>query len=139
MKMLPRYFTITADWRIDAIGNGSEAWFLVKDTILGVGANELIQVNYIEPNFRFRTLTAGGTEDTLLNAAAFLGSFHEHKVVWSAGDVKWYIDDVLKATHNVRVPSSDMYLFLQGIKFGDLPPSPTPAGDSCFNFFRVIQ
>lgn len=56
--------------------------------------------------FKARTYNAAPEEtDT---GIALDTSFHELKIVWTAADVKFYIDDVLEATHSAQVPDSPL-------------------------------
>jgi hypothetical protein len=45
-----------------------------------------------------------GTEDV---------SFHDHKIIWTASNVEFYVDDVLLGTHSTQVPNEDCYVRLE--------------------------
>lgn len=56
-----------------------------------------------------RTGDTSSETTTLLHATAYFGVQHVYRIDWSPTNVKYYVDDVLKATHSV-VLSSDMQI-----------------------------
>jgi len=66
----------------------------------------------------------------LTNAAYMWNSL---KLVWTVGtDCKFYIDNVLKATHTLYLPTQDDYQFHIHLR------SPSQAIDQWFNFSRIL-
>jgi beta-glucanase (GH16 family) len=52
------------------------------------------------------------TTDEVRNAS-LSSQFHDYKLVWEPGSVKWYIDGVLVANHHTNVPVAPAYIILQ--------------------------
>jgi endo-1,3-1,4-beta-glycanase ExoK len=52
------------------------------------------------------------TTDEVRNAS-LSSRFHDYKLVWEPGSVKWYIDGVLVANHHTNVPVAPAYIILQ--------------------------
>jgi hypothetical protein len=51
-----------------------------------------------------RTLGPGGSSENEI-AGFVAGALHTYRIEWSAGSVKYYVDDILAFTQNVAVPS----------------------------------
>jgi endo-1,3-1,4-beta-glycanase ExoK len=52
------------------------------------------------------------TTDEVRNAS-LASQFHNYRLVWQPGSVKWYIDGVLVASHSTNVPIAPAYIILQ--------------------------
>ena len=60
----------------------------------------------VSATFRARSYSVGEEEtDTLVSLDT---SYHTFKIEWTVSDVKFYIDDVLKATHTSQVPDCSL-------------------------------
>jgi len=81
----------------------------------------------------FETIKAGTKETTEITGINFLAE-RKFKIEWTSTYVKFYIDDVLKATHSTQVPTTRMIGFIE-----TLPDTVEHATNDVFSYTRDWQ
>ncbi len=71
----------------------------------------LYMVNWLNPNPRQNPTGADETYSTLYPVTVST-QFHDYKFVWQRGQIDFYVDGVLQATHTTNVPTAPAYFMI---------------------------
>jgi beta-glucanase (GH16 family) len=71
----------------------------------------LYMVNWLNPNPRQNPTDADRTYSTLYPLTVST-AFHDYKFVWKPGQITFYVDGVIQATHTTNVPTAPAYFMI---------------------------
>jgi len=98
--------------KITQPGRGKVAWLLGFENHPGWASEGVIGFLNGSGTCKARTRDGVGAESTTLTGEDWTTE-KTFKIAWSSTSVKFYIDDVLKATHTKRVPTMTMCWFIE--------------------------
>lgn len=90
-------------WRVKAVDDYS----LTTLGLIASGNDQILMYKWGSANWKVHTYS-GGVGTTTDTGVAQDGNYHIFKIVGSTGNVKFYIDDTLEATHTTNVPTVDL-------------------------------
>lgn len=103
------YLRLVTGFKMTASAN--PAALILSDGIFGGEYISFVQVGGV---VRFTSNTAGGTDITHVFWIPYINTFAKIEIIWTATKIEFYVNDVLKATHTMYVPSNTMYMDIKG-------------------------
>lgn len=86
----------------------------------------------------FLTNVGGQGEYTVLTGEWDPEIRHQYKIIWSTVDVKLYVDNILKATHTVKVPDIELHFAMSIQSVNDSPPPDVTETTLTFHSFSPL-